>query len=579
MTRHVFTPADRAYATWSFCPPLADDGLVCPLAAKLLVGDVVTSSAEIDRCSRYRELRSIPGVLCLSRGTHGRSSNGRQLYRCVPADPKLPVFLVPYTQKKPEFGKAPIDLYILFEFAAWTDRHPTGSSTNTLGKVNDLETTYSYLTHARDLHRPIQKFTRQTFNAIRAHPEGAAGLEDSLAAELSPALPEGWGRLITIDPDGATDLDDAIAAVELPDGRGFRVSVCITDPTYWLERLGLWGSLTDKTTTLYLPSGRRPMLPPNLSEGLCSLQSGKPRAALLLQLQMNAEGKVTESRFLAGSVRIEHNYVYEQPALLTCDTYRALWNATLAAQNTDSLLEAVEGSHDVVAYWMMKYNLLAACALDAGETGMYRSVAAPRAQPSAASALAAVPDAVPVDTRRLLRYWGAAGGAYTDWKDRAPHGAVADGKRLYVQATSPIRRIIDLVNTVALQRALALRPVSEEAQAFLTKWLGRVDEVQRASKAARKLQSECELLEHCVRAKVGSDSSAAPRYQGVPIEKAQRPAYSETCFRYTVHLPRLRHVVCVDSDEAWELLAPRLFTLHLFVDEARMHRKVRVAPV
>ena len=105
----------------------------------------------------------------MSRGTHGRRK-GRQLYRCVPADPSLPVFLVPYTKKKPEFGKAPIDLYILFEFVEWTDKHPVGSSTNTLGTVSDLDTTYSYLTHARGLHHPIQKLTRHVFNAIRSCP-------------------------------------------------------------------------------------------------------------------------------------------------------------------------------------------------------------------------------------------------------------------------------------------------------------------------------------------------------------------------------------------------------------------------
>ena len=577
MSRHTFKPTNRGYAAWFYDPPCGDISL-SPLEEKLLVGDIVTSSNVIDRCSRYRAERSIPGVLCLSRGTHGRR-NGRQLYRCVPADPLLPVFLVPYTQKKPEFGKAAIDLYILFEFVEWTDKHPVGSSTNTLGKVSDLGTTFSYLTHAAGLHHPIQKLTRHVFNALRAHPNGACGLETELELVLPPAQPGEWGDLITIDPPGAMDLDDAVSAVRLPDSNGFRVSVCITDPTYWLERLGLWGMLTDRTTTLYLPDAKRPMLPSNLSEGLCSLQVGKPRAALVLWVQLDQGGATMESGFRAGSVCIKHNYVYEEAALKSCATYTALCEATQLAQSADPLLDQIVDSHDVVAYWMMKYNLLAAEALSRSRQGIYRT--APR-QPVREPAVRA---GLPEDTQRLLRYWGAEGGEYTGWAGRSPHGAIGDGKRLYVQATSPIRRLCDLVNTAALIRACGLRAVEagcdehgSSTAAFLEKWTGRVHEIQLAGKAARRLQADCELLNLCIREKgEGYGGATQPEYDGYPIARRDRPAYSIFCFRYTVHIPALRNLVRVDTDEDWTLLVGRKFTLHLFVEESTLSRKVRVA--
>lgn len=579
MSVHTFTPTDRGYSSWFYDPPCGD-ALTNPLKEKLLVGDNITSSGEIDRCSRYRTEKSIPGVLCLSRGTHGRRK-GRQLYRCIPADPSLPVFLVPYSQKKPEFGKAPIDLYILFEFVEWIDKHPVGSSTNTLGKVSDLDTTYSYLTHARGLHHPIQKLTRHVFNAIRSHPDGVDGLERELEETLPPAQPEEWGDLITIDPEGATDLDDALSAVKLPgDNNGFRVSICITDPTYWLERLGLWRMMTNKTTTLYLPNAKRPMLPPNLSEGLCSLLAGKPRAALILWLRIGNDGAVIESGFLGGSVRIKHNYVYEDAAMKSCTTYAALREATDLAQKADPLLDDILDSHDVVAYWMMKYNIQAAEALSQAKLGIYRAAPEPRLPDAGASAPRSQ---LPDDTQRLLRYWGAGAGSYTNWKDRAPHGGIADGTKLYVQATSPIRRICDLVNTTCLIQACNLRTLpqwwSAESVTFANRWSGNIDDIQRAGRAARKLQAECELLDHCIRVKESAlQGDPAPEYDGYPIEKQDRPAYSTFCFRYTVHIPFLHNLVKVDTDEEWSLLECRRFTLHLFVEESTLCRKVRVAP-
>jgi hypothetical protein len=120
---------------------------------------------------------------------------------------------------------------------------------------------------------------------------------------------------------------------------------------------------------------------------------------------------------------------------------------------------------------------------------------------------------------------------------------------------------------------------SASSIAFAEKWSGDIAEIQRAGKAARKLQAECELLDHCMRVKASvPEGDPPPEYDGYPVEKQDRPAYSTFCFRYTVHIPALRNLVKVDTDEEWALLAPRKFTLHLFVEENTLYRKVRVAP-
>ena len=149
---------------------------------------------------------------------------------------------------------------------------------------------------------------------------------------------------------------------------------------------------------------------------------------------------------------------------------------------------------------------------------------------------------------------------------------------LYTQATSPIRRMCDLVNTIAIKRACAIGTPSAGAGTLVCDWLARITDVNRAAKAVRRLQSECELLSRCAREREEDGQAGTPTlYVGVPIEKELRPAYSTACFRYTVHLADLQHVVRMDSDDDLPLLVPRSFSLHVFLDEARMHRKVRVA--
>ena len=210
------------------------------------------------------------------------------------------MFLVPYTFKKGSFSKNLVDLYILFEYVDWVGKHPHGRSTNTLGKVSDLPTSYSYLLHCRGLHHPIQRLTHQAFNAIRAVEGGREGLETELRA-CESAIPRGWPDLVTIDPLGAVDLDDALGASRT--SWGYKVIVAITDPAYWLDRLELWGNMTRRTTTVYLPDGKRPMLPGAcLSDGLCSLHAGVDRPCVVglweiadngLQCLKRADGTVT----------------------------------------------------------------------------------------------------------------------------------------------------------------------------------------------------------------------------------------------------------------------------------------------
>ena len=77
-------------------------------------------------------------------------------------------------------------------------------------------------------------------------------------------------NVISIDPEGAVDFDDALGVSETSDGITV-VSVYISNVVAVLEKLEIWNTITDRVSTIYLPHEKKPMLPSKLSDDVCSL--------------------------------------------------------------------------------------------------------------------------------------------------------------------------------------------------------------------------------------------------------------------------------------------------------------------
>jgi exoribonuclease R len=119
---------------------------------------------------------------------------------------------------------------------------------------------------------------------------------DAIRAELE--VPERlWDRpdrrdvpLVTLDPAGSRDLDQALGLERR--GDGFRVFYAIADVAAWvapgseLDRLA-W----EKGVTVYAPDRKTPLYPPPLSEGAGSLLAGEDRAAVLWTMDVDAAGE------------------------------------------------------------------------------------------------------------------------------------------------------------------------------------------------------------------------------------------------------------------------------------------------
>ncbi len=137
----------------------------------------------------------------------------------------------------------------------------------------------------------------------------------ALPAELSDserAAREDWRErcVITIDPATARDFDDAISLRRLSSG-GWELAVHIADVAHYVPH----GSALDREAqqrgnSIYLPDRVLPMLPPRLCDDLCSLREGEERLTCLCLMEVDAAGRVCQSRFARALIRSRRRLDY-----------------------------------------------------------------------------------------------------------------------------------------------------------------------------------------------------------------------------------------------------------------------------
>jgi exoribonuclease R len=117
--------------------------------------------------------------------------------------------------------------------------------------------------------------------------------------------------LLTIDPPGARDLDQALAIQRR--GHGFRVRYAISDLAAFVGPGGaVDAEAWHRGQTMYLPDRRAPLHPAAISEGAASLLPDRDRPALLWTIDLDGEGRVVDAGLERAVVRSRRAATYEQ---------------------------------------------------------------------------------------------------------------------------------------------------------------------------------------------------------------------------------------------------------------------------
>ncbi|HPC35411.1 MAG TPA: ribonuclease R [Candidatus Marinimicrobia bacterium] len=118
--------------------------------------------------------------------------------------------------------------------------------------------------------------------------------------------------IFTIDPPDAKDFDDAISLEKSPEGN-WLLGVHIADVSHYVTP----GSALDREarrrgTSVYLGENVIPMLPPPISNELCSLKPGEDRLAFSVFLTLNDAGAVLRYSFAPSIIRSFKRFSYEE---------------------------------------------------------------------------------------------------------------------------------------------------------------------------------------------------------------------------------------------------------------------------
>jgi len=539
-----------------------------PIKKKLFSNDVFKMDKEGNMNIIHSSIRcgsSIPGVLLLvDNKTYGRQKNTHKkypklLYKCVPDDIRLPHFLIPYEIKHMGFSKVFSNLYVTFSFHEWTDKHPLGTLTQTIGPVEVLDNFYEYQLYCKSLNSSIQKFNRDATKALQN--ESKETLFEKIQAKYPSIEDRTLWKIFSIDPLNSLDFDDAFSIKKK--GDVYQLSVYIANVPILLDFLGLWDSFSNRVSTIYLPDKKRPMLPTILSDCLCSLQEKTKRITFVMDFFIK-DGEIIDKKITNSFINIYKNYTYEEPVLLNDENYKSLLSITKVLSNKYKYISNVRTSHDVVSYLMILMNYYSAKSMIDHNCGIFRSTVVKRDF--------FVPDTLPDNVSKFIKIWNSMTGQYidgseiTDDKNRR-HDVL--NMEAYIHITSPIRRLVDLLNMIKLQQITGIICLSENTEIFYKKWLEDIDYINTTMRSIRKIQCDCNLLDLCQ----NSPEIMEKEYDGYMFDKILR---NDKLFQYIVFLPELKLSSRITLREDIQNFDMKKFKLFLFNNEEKFKKKIRL---
>ena len=235
-----------------------------------------------------RKRRTIVGVL----------QRKRRFYYVDPMQSQIPRDVI-----VPDPAGAELGDRVLVELDEWDDPqlNPEGHITEVIGPADDP---------SLDTLAVIKSFELpEAFP-----PEPVAEAQQAVIDESAYAERQDLRKkfIFTIDPATARDFDDAISLERTRNGN-WNLGVHIADVSHFVKP----GSALDQEafkrgTSVYLPDSVIPMLPEQLSNGLCSLSEGVDRLAFSVFLTIDGEANVIRSRFAPSVIRSNKRLTYEQ---------------------------------------------------------------------------------------------------------------------------------------------------------------------------------------------------------------------------------------------------------------------------
>ncbi len=218
----------------------------------------------------------------------------------VPDDRKIGYdIFIPKTRTK----GAKSNQKVVVEISTWPKarRNPEGKIVEILGFLSEKGT-------------DILSIIRQ-FDLPEEFPEDVKRIAESIPQEIDQEEAKRRVDLrdlnaFTIDGADAKDIDDAVS-IEIMENGNYNLGVHIADVSHYVKR----NSILDKEAfnrgnSVYLIDRVIPMLPKELSNGICSLNPGVDRFTLSVFMEIDKNGKVLDNQIVEGIINSKQRLVY-----------------------------------------------------------------------------------------------------------------------------------------------------------------------------------------------------------------------------------------------------------------------------
>lgn len=195
--------------------------------------------------------------------------------------------------------------YVIFEIKQYKNNFFYGKIINHLGIFNDNNALTKYIINLYNLNEDFDfKIIKKT-NIIKNQYEKNKEYEEKIRTNLCHL------NTFTIDPIGAKDLDDAISIQKI--NNNFKLYIHIADVSHFVKQ----NSIIDKeclkrSFSVYLPNKVIRMLPPILSEDLCSLLPNENKYAVTTEVDIDKYGNIIDYKFYKSIIQSDYKYTYEE---------------------------------------------------------------------------------------------------------------------------------------------------------------------------------------------------------------------------------------------------------------------------
>jgi exosome complex exonuclease DIS3/RRP44 len=218
-------------------------------------------------------------------------------------DARIPPVLVRTSQRERLLGKR-----ILIAIDSWPteSKYPLGHYVKTIGDTGGKDVETEVLLHEHNI--PCDPFPAKVLACLPSEDykiemeEGRTDFRD---------LP-----ILSIDPPGCKDIDDALHCTVLPNGN-YQVGVHIADVTHYVKA----GSAIDleaanRSTSTYLVNKRLDMLPGLLTTDLCSLKGGVDRFAFSVLWEVTPNADIINVEFKKSIIHSIAALTYQQAQVM-----------------------------------------------------------------------------------------------------------------------------------------------------------------------------------------------------------------------------------------------------------------------